>query len=55
MAEGMLLAVAQKIIEDLGSRAFQEIGSLGDVEAELQNIKNTVSTIQAVLHDAAES
>ena len=36
MAEGMLLAVAQKIIEDLGSWAFQEIGSLGDVEAELK-------------------
>ncbi|XP_030965463.1 putative disease resistance protein RGA4 [Quercus lobata] len=54
MAEGMLLAVAQKIIEDLGSWAFQEIGSLWDVEAELENIKNTVSTIQAVLRDAAE-
>ncbi|XP_030965242.1 putative disease resistance protein RGA3 [Quercus lobata] len=54
MAEGMLLAVAQKITEDLGSWAFQEIGSLWDVEAGLENIKNTVSTIQAVLQDAAE-
>ncbi|XP_075667826.1 putative disease resistance protein RGA1 [Castanea sativa] len=54
MAEGMLLAVAQKVIEDLGSWAFQEIASLWDVEAELENIKNTVSTIQAVLRDAAE-
>ena len=54
MAEGMLLAVAQKIIEDLGSWAFQEVGSLWDVEAELENIKNTLSTIQAVLQDAAE-
>ena len=54
MAEGMLLAVAQKIIEELGSRAFKEIAALWDVEAELENIKNTVSTIQAVLKDAAE-
>jgi hypothetical protein len=54
MAEGMLLAIAQKIIEDLGSWAFQEVGSLWDVEAELENIKNTLSTIQAVLQDAAE-
>ncbi|XP_030963388.1 putative disease resistance protein RGA1 [Quercus lobata] len=54
MAEGMLLAVAQKIIEDLGSWAFQGIVSHWDVEAELENIKNTVSTIQAVLRDAAE-
>ncbi|XP_075643866.1 putative disease resistance protein RGA1 [Castanea sativa] len=54
MAEGMLLAVAQKIIEDLGSWAFKEVASLWNVEAELENIKNTVSTIQAVLRDAAE-
>ncbi|KAL4601037.1 hypothetical protein ACB092_11G242800 [Castanea dentata] len=54
MAEGMLLAVAQKIIEDLGSWALKEVASLWNVEAELENIKNTVSTIQAVLRDAAE-
>ncbi|KAK4591952.1 hypothetical protein RGQ29_016430 [Quercus rubra] len=54
MAEGMLYGVAQKIIEELGSRAFKEIASVWDVEAELENIKNTVSTIQAVLKDAAE-
>nr|XP_023916227.1 putative disease resistance protein RGA1 [Quercus suber] len=54
MAEGMLYGVAQKIIEELGSLAFKEIASFWDVEAELENIKNTVSTIQAVLKDAAE-
>ncbi|XP_075645176.1 putative disease resistance protein RGA1 [Castanea sativa] len=54
MAEEMLLAVAQNIIEDLGSQAFQGIASLWDVEAELENIKDTVSTIQAVLRDAAK-
>ncbi|KAL0006852.1 hypothetical protein SO802_008354 [Lithocarpus litseifolius] len=55
MAKGMLLAVAQKITEDLGSWAFQEIGLVWDVEAELENIKNTVSTLQAVLQDVAEA
>ncbi|KAK4591949.1 hypothetical protein RGQ29_016428 [Quercus rubra] len=54
MAEGMLYGVAQKIIEELGSWAFKEVASLWNVEAELENIKNTVSTIQAVLRDAAE-
>ncbi|KAL0006769.1 hypothetical protein SO802_008271 [Lithocarpus litseifolius] len=54
MAEGMLLGVAQKIIDELGSWAFKEVASLWNVEAELENIKNTVSTIQAVLRDAAE-
>ncbi|XP_075646227.1 putative disease resistance protein RGA1 [Castanea sativa] len=54
MAEGMLLAVAEKIIEDLGSWAFKEVASLWEVEAELENIKNSVSTIQAVLQDAAD-
>ncbi|KAL0006767.1 hypothetical protein SO802_008269 [Lithocarpus litseifolius] len=54
MAEGMLPCVAQKIIDELGSWAFKEVASLWNVEAELENIKNTVSTIQAVLRDAAE-
>ncbi|XP_050283834.1 putative disease resistance protein RGA4 [Quercus robur] len=54
MGEGMLYGVAQKIIEELGSWAFKEVASLWDVEAELGNIKDTVSTIQAVLWDAAE-
>ena len=54
MAEGLLYGVAQKIIEELGSWTFIRVASLWDVEAELENIKNTVSTIQAVLRDAAK-
>ncbi|XP_050284767.1 putative disease resistance protein RGA4 [Quercus robur] len=54
MAEAILFGLAQKMIENLGSQTFQEIGSLWGVKGELEKIKNTVSTIQAVLLDAAE-
>ncbi|KAL4601058.1 hypothetical protein ACB092_11G244200, partial [Castanea dentata] len=54
MAEAILQGVAQTLIENLGSWAFQEIGSLWNVKDDLENIKNTVSTIQAILQDAAE-
>ena len=54
MAEAIIYGVAKKMIEDLGSRTFQEIGSLWGIKHELENIKNTVSRIQAVLQDAAE-
>ncbi|XP_050284760.1 putative disease resistance protein RGA4 isoform X2 [Quercus robur] len=54
MAEAILFGLAQKIIENLGSQTFQEIGSLWGVKDELEKIKNTVSTVQAVLQDAAE-
>ncbi|XP_050284776.1 putative disease resistance protein RGA4 isoform X4 [Quercus robur] len=54
MAEAILFGLAQKMIENLGSQTFQEIGSLWGVEGELEKLKDTVSTIQAVLQDAAE-
>ena len=54
MAKAILFGVAQKIIENLGSQIFQEIGSLWGVKDELQNIKSAVSRIQAVLLDATE-
>uniref|UniRef100_A0A2N9J439 Uncharacterized protein n=1 Tax=Fagus sylvatica TaxID=28930 RepID=A0A2N9J439_FAGSY len=54
MAEAILYGVAQKMIENLGSQIFQEIGSLWGVQDELDNIKSIVSRIQAVLQDAAE-
>ncbi|XP_050284775.1 putative disease resistance protein RGA3 isoform X3 [Quercus robur] len=54
MAEAILFGLAQKMIENLGSQTFQEFGSLWGVEGELEKIKETVSTIQAVLQDAAE-
>ncbi|KAM4072979.1 hypothetical protein ACB094_11G181100 [Castanea mollissima] len=54
MAEAILFGLAQKMIENLASRTFQDIGSLWGVEGELEKVKDTVSTIQAVLQDAAE-
>ncbi|XP_065621793.1 putative disease resistance protein RGA4 [Quercus suber] len=54
MAEAILFGLAQKMIENLSSQTFQEIGSLWGVEGELEKLKDTVSTIQAVLQDAAE-
>jgi hypothetical protein len=54
MAEAILYGVAQKMIENLGSQIFQDIGSLWGVQDELDNIKSIVSRIQAVLQDAAE-
>ncbi|XP_065621789.1 putative disease resistance protein RGA4 [Quercus suber] len=54
MAEVILFGLARKMIENLGSQTFQEIGSLWGVKGELEKIKNTVSTIQAVLLDAVE-
>ena len=54
MAEAILLDLARKIIERLGSMAFEEIGSIWGVKDELQKLKDIVSTIQAVLQDAEE-
>nr|POF25737.1 putative disease resistance protein rga4 [Quercus suber] len=54
MAKAILYGVAQKMIENLGSQIFQEIGLLWGVRDELEKLKNTISTIQAVLQDAAE-
>ncbi|KAL4600463.1 hypothetical protein ACB092_11G200300 [Castanea dentata] len=52
MAEGVLFDLGKKVLEVVGSLAFQEIKLTCGVEAELENLKSTVSTIQAVLLDA---
>ena len=54
MAEAILYGAAQKMIKNLGSQIFQEIGLLWGVRDKLEKLKNTVSIIQAVLQDAAE-
>ena len=54
MAEAILYGAAQKIIKNLGSQIFQEIGLLWGVRDELEKLKNTISTIQAVLQHATE-
>ena len=54
MADAISFGVVLKIIEKLGSTTFDEIGSIWGVKDEFQKLKNTVSTIQAVLQDAEE-
>ncbi|XP_023887785.1 putative disease resistance protein RGA3 [Quercus suber] len=54
MAEAIPFGVAQTIIENLGSMAFAEIGSVWGVKDEFEKLKDTVSAVQAVLLDAEE-
>ena len=54
MAEAIPFGLAQKIIERLSSMAVEEIGSIWGVKDELKKLKETFSTIQAVLQDAEE-
>ncbi|KAK4564518.1 hypothetical protein RGQ29_006549 [Quercus rubra] len=54
MADAILYGVVQKIIESLGSSTLKQIGSIWGVNDELEKMKNTLSTIQAVLEDAEE-
>ncbi|KAK4564507.1 hypothetical protein RGQ29_006541 [Quercus rubra] len=54
MADAILYGVVQTIIESLGSSTLNQIGSIWGVNDELEKMKNTISTIQAVLEDAEE-
>ncbi|TQE03390.1 hypothetical protein C1H46_010955 [Malus baccata] len=54
MAEGVLFNIVERIIVSLGNRAFQEIGSIWGVQDELNNLKETVVRLQAVLLDAEQ-
>nr|XP_023875884.1 putative disease resistance protein RGA1 [Quercus suber]XP_023875885.1 putative disease resistance protein RGA1 [Quercus suber]XP_023875886.1 putative disease resistance protein RGA1 [Quercus suber]XP_023875887.1 putative disease resistance protein RGA1 [Quercus suber]XP_023875888.1 putative disease resistance protein RGA1 [Quercus suber]XP_023875889.1 putative disease resistance protein RGA1 [Quercus suber]XP_023875890.1 putative disease resistance protein RGA1 [Quercus suber] len=52
MAEGVLFNLGKKVLEVVGSLALQEIKLACGVKDELDKLKSTVSTIQAVLLDA---
>ena len=54
MAEPALFHTAASIVKSLGSLTLQEIELLWGFKDELQKLKDTVSTIQAVLLDAEE-
>ena len=41
MAKAILFGLAQKMIENLGSQTFQEIGSLWGVKGGLEKINNS--------------
>ena len=53
MAE-VAYGVAGKVLEQLGSRTFQEISSAWGVRSDLKKLEHTVSAIKAVLCDAEE-
>jgi signal recognition particle GTPase len=47
-------SIAEKVIEKLGSLAYQEISLARNIESDLQKLQDTMSTVQAVLLDAEE-
>ncbi|KAF2322493.1 hypothetical protein GH714_017315 [Hevea brasiliensis] len=54
MAEEVLFNIAGDIIKKLGSGVLQQIGLWWGVNDELEKLKSTLTTIQAVLLDAEE-
>ena len=54
MADAILSALASTIIGNLNSLILQELGLAGGLTTELENLKRTFRTIQAVLQDAEE-
>ncbi|KAJ6867527.1 disease resistance protein RGA1 [Populus alba x Populus x berolinensis] len=54
MADAILSALASTIMGNLNSPILQELGFAGGLTTELENLKRTFRTIQAVLQDADE-
>ncbi|XVF65659.1 hypothetical protein PTKIN_Ptkin09bG0267200 [Pterospermum kingtungense] len=54
MAEGILFDLASKLLGDLASLAYQELGLAWGVEEEIKKLKHTVTLIKAVVRDAEE-
>ncbi|XP_011013383.1 PREDICTED: putative disease resistance protein RGA1, partial [Populus euphratica] len=54
MADAILSALASTIMGNLNSPILQELGLAGGLTTELENLKRTFRTIQAVLRDAEE-
>ena len=52
--ESLVFNIAETFLEKLASKAYQEISFAWGIEEELQNLTNTLRTIQAVLLDAEE-
>ena len=49
MAEGALFDLAGNVLQLLGSIIVEEVKLAFGVKTEIENLKNTVSTIQAVI------
>ncbi|XP_061947749.1 putative disease resistance protein RGA1 [Populus nigra] len=54
MADAFVSALASTIVGNLNSAILQELGLAGGLRTELENLKRTFRTIQAVLQDAEE-
>ncbi|KAL9381420.1 hypothetical protein Peur_027077 [Populus x canadensis] len=54
MADAILSALASTIMGNLSSPILQDLGLAGGLRTELENLKRTFRTIQAVLQDAEE-
>ena len=52
MADAIVSALANTIVGNLGSLILQELALAGGLKTELENLKRTFTTIQAVLQDA---
>ncbi|KAM3738934.1 hypothetical protein ACB098_09G167000 [Castanea mollissima] len=50
----LAFSVAEKVIEKLGSLAYQQISLTRSIESDLKKLQDTMSTVQAVLLDAEE-
>nr|POE90477.1 hypothetical protein CFP56_48577 [Quercus suber] len=53
-AETFVFNIAQKVLEKLGSLAFQEARLIWVAESDLGRLEKTLSTVKAVLLDAEE-
>ncbi|OMO68192.1 putative leucine-rich repeat containing protein [Corchorus olitorius] len=54
MADALLSAVANTILDNINSLWLQECGINGGLKTELERLHSTLTTIQAVLMDAEE-
>ncbi|XVE91608.1 hypothetical protein REPUB_Repub01dG0024800 [Reevesia pubescens] len=54
MADALVSALVNTILENLNSSSMKEIGLVGGLKTELENLESTLTTIQAVLQDAEE-
>ncbi|XP_019082059.2 disease resistance protein RPP13 isoform X2 [Vitis vinifera] len=54
MAESFAFAIAEGVLGKLGSALIQEVGLAWGVKTELEELKDTLSTIHALLLDAEE-
>ncbi|XP_056161670.1 putative disease resistance protein RGA4 [Syzygium oleosum] len=54
MAEAVILGIAGNIVDYLVPKALEKVGKLWGVKHELEILKETVSTLHAVLEDAEE-